>query len=62
MTLISLMTMKKDPMLEEKLKFYLKIDMRNLVNLDLSNGNSKNLHFWRKYVMLELERYREVVL
>ena len=56
------MTMKKDPMLEEKLKFYLKIDMRNLVNLDLSNGNSKNLHFWRKYVMLELERYREVVL
>ena len=42
---LSLMTLKKDPNFEEKLTFYLKNDMRNLVNFNLSSGKSENLHF-----------------
>ena len=41
---ISLMTLKKDPNFEENLTFYLKNDMRNLVNFNLSSGKSENLH------------------
>ena len=41
----SLMTMKKDPHSEEKLTFYLKNDMMNLVNFNLSSGKPENLHF-----------------
>ena len=39
------MTMKKDPSFEEKLTFYFKNDMRNLVKFNLSNEKSENLHF-----------------
>ena len=56
------MTLRKDRNFEEKLTFYLKNDMRNLVNFNLSSGKSENLHFNRKYVMFELKRYRRVVL
>ena len=56
------MAMKKDPNFEEKLTFYLKHDMRNLVNFNLSSGKSENLHFYRKYAMFELKTDRRVVL
>ena len=36
------MTLKKDPNYEKKLTFYLKSDMRNLVNFNLSSGNLQN--------------------
>ena len=39
------MTLKKGPNFEEKLTFYLKNDMMNLVNFNASSGKSKNLHF-----------------
>ena len=39
------MTLKKDPNSEKKLTFYLKNDMRNLVNFNLSSGKSQNLSF-----------------
>ena len=39
------MTLKKNPNFEEKLKFCLKNDIRNLVNFNTSNGKSENLHF-----------------
>ena len=54
------MTLKKDSNFEEKLTFYLKNDMRNLVNFSLSNGKSENLHF-DGLKMFELKRYRGVV-
>ena len=50
------MTLKKDPNFEEKLIFYLKNDVRNLVIFNLSSGKSENLHFCREYVMFELKR------
>ena len=40
-----LMTLKKDPNFEEKLTFYLKNDIRNLVNFNASSRKSENLHF-----------------
>ena len=52
------MTLKKDPNSEEKLTSYLKNDMRNLVNFNMSSRKSENLHFSRKYVMFELKRYQ----
>ena len=36
---------KKDLDIEEKLTFYLKNDMRNLANFNLSSGKSEDLHF-----------------
>ena len=39
------MTLKKDPNFEEKLTFYFKNDMRNLMNFNLSSRKSENLHF-----------------
>ena len=39
------MTLKKDPNFKEKLTFYLKSDMRNLVNFNLNSGKSENLYF-----------------
>ena len=39
------MTLKSDPNFGEKLTFYLKNDMNNLVNFNLSSGKSGNLHF-----------------
>ena len=56
------MTLKEDPNFEEKLTFYLKNDIRNLVNFNRSSGKSENLHFCRKYVTFELKRDRGVVL
>ena len=38
------MTLKKDPIFEEKLTFCLKNDMRNLVKFNPSSGKSENLH------------------
>ena len=60
------MTLKKDPNMEEKLTFYFKNEMRNLVNFNLSSGKSENFtlmgYFCRKYVIFELKRYTGVVL
>ena len=53
---------EKRSKLWRKTDFYLKNDMRNLVNFNLSSGKSEKLHFYRKYVMFELKRYRRVVL
>ena len=39
------MTLKKDPNSEKKLTFYLKNDMRNLVNFNLISEKRENLHF-----------------
>ena len=39
------MTLKSDPNFEEKLTFYLKNDMSNLMNFNASSGKSENLHF-----------------
>ena len=39
------MALKKDPNFEDKLTFYLKNNMINLVNFYPSSGKSKNLHF-----------------
>ena len=55
------MTLKSDANFEEKLTFYLKNDMSNFVNFNLSSEKSENLHFYRECVMFELKRYRGVV-
>ena len=39
------MTLKRDARFEEELTLASKDDMRNLVNLNGSNGMSENLHF-----------------
>ena len=39
------MTLKSDAKFEQKLTLGFKNDMRNSVNFNASNGNSKNLHF-----------------
>ena len=39
------MTTEKDSDFEEKLTFYLKNDMSNLVNFNLSSRKPKNFHF-----------------
>ena len=39
------MTLKSDAKFEEKLTLGSKIDMRNLVDFDASNGKSENLNF-----------------
>ena len=39
------MKMKSDAKFKEKLSFGSKIDMRNLVNFNVSSGKSENLHF-----------------
>ena len=42
---LSAMTLKNDPNFKEKLTFYLKNVMRNLVNFNSSSGKSVNVHF-----------------
>ena len=42
---LSLMTLKSDPNFEEKLSFWLKNDIKNLVNFNTSSGKSENFHF-----------------
>ena len=37
--------MKNDEKSDEELTCYIKIDIRNLTNFDLSTRKSKNLHF-----------------
>ena len=39
------MTLKQDPNFKEKLTFYLKNDMKNLVKFKLSSRKSENVHF-----------------
>ena len=39
------MTLKNDPMFEEKLTLGSKNDMGNLVNFNVSSGKFENLHF-----------------
>ena len=39
------MTLKSDPKFKEKLVFYLKNDMINLMNFNSSSEKLKNLHF-----------------
>ena len=49
----SLMTLKKDPNFEEKLIFYLKNEMRGLLNFNLGSGKSEKCtlmgYFCRKH-------------
>ena len=47
---LSLMTLKKDANFEEKLTFYLKNDIRNLVNFNRSSGKSESLHYDELYL------------
>ena len=42
---LSLMTLNSDPKFKEKLNFYSKNDVRNIMNFNLSSGKSENLHF-----------------
>ena len=42
---LSVMTMKNDTKIEEKLTCYFKIDMRNLTNLTQALESLQNLHF-----------------
>ena len=39
------MTLKSDAKFEEKLTLTSKMDMRNLVNTNVSSGKSENLHY-----------------
>ena len=39
------MTLKSDAKFEEKLTLTSKMDMRNLVNINVSSGKSENLHY-----------------
>ena len=39
------MTLKQDPNFKEKLTFYLKNDMKNLVKIKLSSRKSENFYF-----------------
>ena len=39
------MTLKSDAKVEEKLTLGSKNEMRNLVNVNVSSGKSRNLHF-----------------
>ena len=57
------MTLKSDPNFKEKLTFCLKNGMRNLVNFKWKVWKFALLivYFCRKYVMLELKKYRGVV-
>ena len=57
------MTLKSDAKFEEKLALGSKNDMRNLVDFNGSSGKSTLLlylmcYFCRKYIMLELKKYR----
>ena len=45
------MTMKNDAKFEEELTCHFKIDMRNLINFDLSTWKSQNFHFTVKPVL-----------
>ena len=60
------MALKNNTNFAEKMTFYLKNDMRNLVNFNLISGKSENLHlngyFYIKYIMFELKRQRGAVL
>ena len=42
---LNLMTLKNDPIFEEKLTFYLKNDTGNLLNFNMSSGKFENFHF-----------------
>ena len=42
---VSLMILKSDPNIEEKLTFCLKNDIRNLMNFNSSSGKSENVYF-----------------
>ena len=42
---LCVMTMKNDAKIEEELTCQFKIDMKNLMNFDLSNKKLKKLHF-----------------
>ena len=44
------MTLKSDAIFKEKLTFDFKYDMRNLVNLHVSNRKSESLHFDRMFL------------
>ena len=56
------MTLNNDPNFEEKLTFYLKNEMRNLVDFNESSGKYTLMgYFCRKYVMFELKKYSGVV-
>ena len=41
------MTLKSDPIFEEKLTLFVGKNLRNLVNFSSSSGKSENLHFDR---------------
>ena len=52
------MTLKSDAKLEGELTFFSKKDMRNLVNFNSSCGTSEKLHFYRKFVIIQLKKMK----
>ena len=60
------MKMKNDAIFEEEVTCQFKIDMRNLINFDLSTQKSKQFDllwafFWPNYLIFELKKYRVVM-
>ena len=59
------MTLKSDAKFEQKLTLGFKNDMRNSVNFNASNGNSKNLHFgvllFSIAYKFQLKKYRKII-
>ena len=62
---LCIVTMKNDTKIEGELTCHFKIDMRNLMNFDLSTQMSKKIVFmgslWPKYIMFALKKYRGVI-
>ena len=60
------MTVESDTKFEEKLAIGFKNDMTNLVNFNVSNGRSENLHFdvlllSKAYIKFQLKKCRRVI-
>ena len=63
---LSVMTMKNDPKLKEKLTCHFKVDMRNLTNFDWSTWKSQKILFecapFEPSILFELKKCRGVIL
>ena len=62
---LCVMKMKNDAKFEEELTCHFKIDMRNLINFDLSARSLKDLQFdgllLSKVILFELKKYRGAI-
>ena len=59
---VCVVAMKNDRKFEKEWTCQFKIDKRNLTNFGPSTRKiSNNLHFWPKYIMLQLRKYRGVM-